>query len=157
MAQQAVIDPFYIASVAWALTVVGWFISNWQANRREQRKELRTLIKKTEETLEKICLLAERHLFPEACSNRILEDTKNVVAVTSSFNQLEVDLLPLARYVVCKGCRQNVEIAKEQLFDFATGELLEHSSPGTSVDDRIQALITVKAKATTLLKRLEES
>ena len=36
--------PFWFYPVTWILVVVGWLIVNWQNNRREERKEIRTAL-----------------------------------------------------------------------------------------------------------------
>lgn len=157
MGHRAIIDPLLIASIAWLLTVFGWFLSNHQANKREQRKELRALIKKTEETLETICRHVELHLFDFSTSHNPLDFQKNTIAITNSFNRLEVDLLPIYKYVSCKECIRKVSTSKEKLFDFTTGDLLDPHTPLFKESVKIQSLIHVKALCTSMLKSLEEA
>ncbi|WP_063030615.1 hypothetical protein [Pseudomonas yamanorum] len=38
--------PIWFYPVTWALVIVGWLIVNWQNNRREERKEIRTALAK---------------------------------------------------------------------------------------------------------------
>ncbi|MEG8233812.1 hypothetical protein [Pseudomonas orientalis] len=38
--------PIWFYPVTWALVIIGWLIVNWQNNRREERKEIRTALSK---------------------------------------------------------------------------------------------------------------
>jgi hypothetical protein len=47
--------------VTWLIIICGWFIINWQANRREDRKETRQAIDGIARQSERICELAEEY------------------------------------------------------------------------------------------------
>lgn len=46
--------PIWFYPVTWALVIIGWLIVNWQNNRREERKEIRTALTKIFEDIKSL-------------------------------------------------------------------------------------------------------
>ena len=75
---------FAVSAVAWVLTVLGWFISNHQSNKRESRKEVRSNIDSVIDEIEN--LLKSSHKY--YCSNDATEQNVACCEIYATFEKV---------------------------------------------------------------------
>lgn len=69
--------PFWFYPVTWLLVVVGWLIVNWQNNRREERKEIRTALNQIYTDIENLQKKATK--YHKSATRNVKLETKIIV------------------------------------------------------------------------------
>lgn len=139
------------------LTILGWIVSNYQANKREKRKELRVLIKKTENTLEEICKDFDDFIKSDFDSKSEEKLKINTFKISSGFQRLEIDLTPIASYISCNICIPQINKSKGKFYDYATGDKLSINSLNKNNFEKIEYCMTCKILSLEVLKSLENA
>jgi len=130
----------YGVLIAAAVAIAGWQVSNWQANRRELRKEVRQDISDLRSAVERVCAGVREHQKHERSSR---EAALASVAVQQDFVLLELRLARIRerpRKSKSDVFVQEIRNNQERFFDLSTGDLIDGSVMLTP--DQVQNLVT---------------
>ncbi|WP_146151436.1 hypothetical protein [Pseudomonas sp. R9.37] len=76
--------PIWFYPVTWALVIIGWLIVNWQNNRREERKEIRTALSKI---FEDVAALQNEAITYHTSANRNFNLETKIVMMESRLSE----------------------------------------------------------------------
>lgn len=129
-----------------ALTILGWWVVNWQANRREIRKEQRSIA----DAAKKLTVSCADEAIGYHCTKGRDESTEG--QIKSQLELIEIELARIPEY------REDKELVRAMaaFADACTGGEFESSSKGQlSRSDPL--LVRISSERNFLLVRIEES
>ena len=124
----------YGPAVPWVLVTIGWFISNHQANRRELRKEARSVIEEIAKIVAEVGKDLKTYYKAKPQSDEEVEAAlsvkigiQNIATRVERLRNKQPEVLP-------KKLSAGVQNAVDDFFETATGDAFESASKPTSAE-----------------------